>query len=79
MSYCMAILIPLFDSEKEALKYVERNHRKIFMMILDGWYRDPDVWPKISLRLFRQWFSVEIHTIVFDMVNKPIRNLGELD
>jgi len=64
---CMAILIPEFDSNEEALDYVEYNHGTFFEMQLHNWYRDNSVWPeKRTLTMFRRWFDVEIHSMVYD-------------
>jgi len=69
----MAILIPEFGSNEEALDYVEHNHRTFFEMQLHSWCRDNSLWPKKrTLTMFRRWFGVEIHSMVYDALNEEL-------
>lgn len=37
-------------------------------MELEGWYTDPELWPKqLSYELFTQWFEPELHTVLIDL------------
>ena len=39
---------------------------------LDEWTTDESRWPKnLSLKLFREWFSVEYHSTVWDLAGAP--------
>jgi hypothetical protein len=40
------------------------------------WWQDPDAWPsKRDLPTFKKWFDVEFHSVVFDLVDKPIQTV----
>ncbi len=75
---CMALLIPEYGDNDKAMRYIERNCKFIFEMQLSGWYNDPAIWSKKrTLSVFRKWFDVEIHSLIYDMVEKGI--IRELD
>jgi hypothetical protein len=39
----------------------------MFEIELTSWYQDEAVWPRPrNYRAFRQWFGVELHTMVID-------------
>jgi len=70
---CTAILIPEFGSNEEALRYIERKYKAIFEIELNDWHTDDGVWPKNkSLQVFRQWFDIEIHSMIYDAVDETI-------
>jgi hypothetical protein len=70
---CMALLIPEYGDNDKALRYIERNCKFIFEMQLSGWYNDPQIWPeKRTWSIFRKWFDVEIHSMIYDLVDKSI-------
>lgn len=70
---CMALLIPEYGENEKALRYIERDCKWIFEMQLAGWYNDEAVWPeKRTLSVFRKWFDVEIHSLIYDVVEKGI-------
>ncbi len=70
---CNTLLIPEYDTVEQAMRYIERNHRDIFELHLFDWYTDETMWPeKQTLSVFRKWFDVEIHSVVYDMVGKAI-------
>ncbi len=69
----MAILIPEFDSNEEALDYVEHNYHMFFEIQLHDWRRDNRLWPgRRTLSMFRRWFKVEIHSMVHDVLNEEL-------
>ena len=64
---CTAILIPDFDDPTEAEAFIATIAADLFDMELDAWHRDPKTWPEDrGYETFREWFDVEIHTIVLD-------------
>ena len=64
---CTAILIPDFDDPAEAEAFIATIADDLFEMELDSWDRDPRTWPvNRSYAIFREWFDVEIHSIVLD-------------
>lgn len=54
-------------------RWIERNYKRLFESELDGWYADPDLWPRDrTMQLFRSWFDVECHTTIIDTVGGDI-------
>ena len=70
---CTVLLVPEYDSDQEALKFIKKIYKDIFER---GWihmYTDPNYWPlKRDYKTFVQWFEIELHSEVFDCVNKEI-------
>ena len=60
----------------EALEeWIKMNYEALFENDLQGWYTDESLWPKKrDLKLFREWFDVECHTVVEDTVGVPIED-----
>jgi len=70
---CNALLVPEYDTNEQAMCYIERNYKTIFELQLFDWYTDESMWPeKRTLKVFRDWFDVEIHSMVYDMVDEHI-------
>ncbi|MEK7396547.1 MAG: hypothetical protein AAB116_06385 [Candidatus Poribacteria bacterium] len=70
---CTAILIPEYGSNEKALQYIEQKHEEIFEIELSNWHYDEDLWTKNrSLKIFREWFDIEIHSMVYDAVDENI-------
>ena len=58
-------LVPEFESEEEGHVYAE-----IFERELDGWHTDESAWPeKRDFKTFQEWFSIELHSVVEDVVD----------
>ncbi len=54
-------------------RYLKKNFSTIFEQELEAWFTDESVWPQDrSWKVFNEWFDYEMHSIVFDMVSKPI-------
>jgi hypothetical protein len=71
-----AILIPEFDDEESALHFVYSNYDELFERELEDWIGDERLWPvQRSLKLFKEWFDVEIHSMVTDMVEDDFANM----
>ncbi len=71
---CTALLIPDFLYLDEAREFVEALHPVLFEMELEGWYLDKKLWPKgRNLKMFREWFDIELHSMAIDVVGGPIR------
>jgi len=61
------------ESDEAVERWIKRNYKALFEEELDGWYTDPALWPqKRTLRLFREWFDVECHTVLIDTVDGAI-------
>lgn len=61
------------DTEATVERWVKRNYEILFEEELEGWYTDSELWPqKRTLKLFREWFDVECHTVLIDTVDGAI-------
>ncbi len=74
-----AFLIPTYESsdpvdgEQDAIKWVEKHWRMFFEHYLNDWLTDESLWPhKRTLKMFREWFSIEYRSMVWDMANEPL-------
>lgn len=66
---CNVLLLPDFDEPEEAVTYIDDLYEQLFEMELAAWYEDTQLWPKQrSLKLFWEWFDVELHSTVIDTV-----------
>jgi hypothetical protein len=66
-------LIPEFESDEEGLRVLKRVYAEIFERELDGWHTDPSAWPqKRDFKTFQQWFSIELHSVVGDVVDDAL-------
>jgi hypothetical protein len=63
------------EDEQELAEWLEANHDALFERELEGWYTDPNLWPKHrSLKLLRAWCSLELHTVVEDTGASPLED-----
>jgi len=61
------------ESDEAVKRWIKRNYKVLFEEELEGWYTDPELWPqKRTLKLFREWFEVECHTVLIDTVDGAI-------
>lgn len=60
------------ESPEEVRRWVKANWRNLFESELEGWYTDPTLWPKLTLKRFDEWFEVECHSVMFDTLGTPI-------
>jgi hypothetical protein len=62
------------DSFEDTEKWLKRNFNDIFENELNGRHTDENDWPqKRTYKLFTEWFDTEIHTMVDDIEEGPIR------
>ncbi|MBI4665613.1 MAG: hypothetical protein HY751_04295 [Nitrospinae bacterium] len=63
---CMTFIIPSYDSMNDALDHVYGDYEIIFELELAGWWEEESDWPKDrTLKMFKDWFAVEIHSMVY--------------
>jgi len=61
------------DSTATVARWVKRNYGTLFETELEGWHVDPSLWPeKRTLKVFREWFDIECHTMILDTVGDVI-------
>jgi hypothetical protein len=70
--YGTAYLLPEFELEEDVLEWLEENALWIFEFQLSSWTDDESVWPPRDLKTFREWFRIDIHSVVVDMAEDEI-------
>jgi hypothetical protein len=66
-------LIPDFDDQSEIETYLKKVYQRIFKNELASWYTDESLWPKNrTWEMFREWFDINIHTIIYDTLDEDI-------
>jgi hypothetical protein len=65
--YGTVVLLPEFELEEDIQEWVEDNASWLFELQLASWSDDEAAWPSNrDLATFRQWFRVDIHSVVVD-------------
>lgn len=63
------------EDQEELDSWLELNHDILFEVELNGWYTDPALWPQDrSLAVFKDWCSLELHTVVYDTAGSPLED-----
>lgn len=63
----------VIDSREDAVKWVEKEWSDFFEFELGKWIIDDQLWPKNrTLKLFREWFDIEYHSMVWDLGREPL-------
>jgi len=72
--------IYLVNDEIDDLEaWLKKKFDKFFMFELENWHTFKKEWPqKRNYKMFKQWFQVELSTMVFDMEKKPVSKSQEL-
>ncbi|MFZ2283882.1 MAG: hypothetical protein WAV86_08400 [Lutibacter sp.] len=72
--------IYLVNDEIDDLEgWLKKKFDKIFMFELGAWNTNKKEWPqKRTYKMFKQWFQVELSTMVFDMEKNPVSKSQEL-
>jgi hypothetical protein len=61
-------LIPSFEDDDEAESILKTIYEEIFERELDAWHTNESVWPKKrTFAMFKQWFHIELHSVVEDL------------
>jgi hypothetical protein len=72
-TYGSAFLTPEFQLEEDLREWVEENFSWLFEFQLAAWTEDESAWPATrDLATFRQWFRVDIHSVVVDVSADPV-------
>lgn len=66
-------MIPQFVDPRDSIKWVEERWYVFFDNMLFNWDADEAVWPESkTLKMFHEWFDVQIHSLVWDIANEPL-------
>ncbi len=70
---CLAVLIPDYDTDEEAVVFINEIYEDIFTQILSEWSIEEAWFPQDRTNeMFWEWFEVELHSIVMDSCMDPI-------
>jgi hypothetical protein len=71
--YGSAFLLPELELEEDVQEWVEENAIWLFEFQLATWTDDETLWPPTrDLKTFREWFRVDIHSVVVDVAEDEI-------
>lgn len=71
LSEMTTYLISLEIEDEEA--WLKIKFDDLFMRELEGWHTNKKDWPqKRTYSMFKQWFQVEVSTMVFDLEKEPV-------
>ncbi len=74
--YGSAYLLPEGVEEEDLLVWVEDNYTVLFESQLSAWTEDESAWPQQrSLKMFREWFRVDLHSVVVDVADDEIEGV----
>lgn len=66
-------LIKELDTKDKIERWLKRNYDQLFRNELNDYHTFEQDWPqKRTFRIFKEWFSVEITSMIVDMVDKPL-------
>jgi hypothetical protein len=70
----IAYLIPQFEDDQQRDSIINKVYPDIFVAWLFNWCIDDNRWPQNrTLALFKNWFELECHSVVEDMVENDLR------
>ncbi|MDD2772299.1 MAG: hypothetical protein PHP45_01225 [Elusimicrobiales bacterium] len=74
-----ALLIPDFEDNDTARRFIYKNYALLFEQELESWWTDEKDWPKKrTLAVFKEWFDVEVYSFVLDFDGKhSLQHLAE--
>ncbi len=68
-----AYLIPEYEDDVEAEEILALVYSEIFERQLDEWHTLEADWPKNrTLAMFKEWFHIELHSVVEDLCAEPL-------
>lgn len=72
---CTVLLVPEGEEPEDAISYIDEIFGQVFEMELTSWYDETERWPaNRTLKLFWEWFDVEVHSLVIDTMDEPLLN-----
>ena len=71
---CSVILLPVVDSDEHAEAFIKDIFQDLFELELSSWIVVDEMWPEnITYKMFLEWFDVEFHSMVFDLLQSDIQ------
>ncbi|MGE5496425.1 MAG: hypothetical protein ACM3Q2_00005 [Syntrophothermus sp.] len=69
-----AFMIPKHDMPEEDHRYIRSIFPDLFDMVLEEWVLDTDLWPADrTYEKFRDWFDLDIHSVLLDTSETEIQ------
>ncbi|MEX0733050.1 MAG: hypothetical protein WD944_11755 [Steroidobacteraceae bacterium] len=66
-------LVPSYEDDEEAAQVLKLVFAEVFERELFAWHTDDMAWPKQrTLTTFKQWFKVEMHSMVEDLCSDEL-------
>lgn len=66
-------LVDACENADELWDIIEERVEEIFAAELADWCADETHWPDLHLDIFREWFDVELSSIVTDLSSEPLQ------
>jgi hypothetical protein len=67
-------LVPGYDTEEEAHRFLKKYCGEIFEEQLDGWFRVTSAWPlDWSFATFVRWFEYSFHSVIVELCDAPLK------
>jgi len=71
--YGTAFLLPEAEYAEDLQEWIEENFADLFEFQLSSWTEDESLWPAPrDLETFRQWFRIDLHSLVIDVAEDEI-------
>jgi hypothetical protein len=65
-----AYLLPEYEMVDDQVQLLAEFYDEIFVQELTGWHTDERAFPeKRTLAMFQEWFDVEFHSMVLDLID----------
>lgn len=66
-------LLPEYDDDVEGMAMLAKAYGLIFESELESWHLIEEDWPaNRTFAMFRQWFEIEMHSMVNDLTGEPL-------
>ena len=66
----IAIHIPEMDEIEDGINFIDEKFADLFSFELASWTEDESSWPtELTLKMFWEWFDVEIHPTLVDITD----------
>ena len=67
---CSSYLVPEYDTPNDERAVIAWCWDVVFDQELYSWFTDEDLWPlERTEEMFMEWFDIEFHSLVFDLVD----------
>lgn len=66
----------LINEDIDLDRWLKKKFDKLFKIELENWHTNKKEWPqKRNYKMFKQWFQIEISTMIYDLEKQPILKL----